>query len=330
MVICHKSRDKNTVTGDDILRYIGKKLLIGVVLIICVSFLVFSMIFMMPGDPVTLMAGELANQDKIAETVEKYGLNRPLLVQYFDWWKKIVTKQDFGISFKYKLPVWDLVKVRIPVSLKLTAITMVVQYLIAVPLGLLCAYKKDSIFDKITVNSTLIMTSVPSFWIAVLLMLLFAVELKWLPLGGFESWKHYVLPITAGVLGGIASTLRLTKSEAIDALNEKYVSTAYAKGLSKHDVLIKHVLRNSMIIICVQISQSLPWLLSGFIILEKIFVIPGMGGLMISSIVYQDFNVVQCIILIISVLTVICNIIADIVLGLLDPRIRISTGGGDK
>lgn len=318
------------MTGDDVLRYIGKKLLLGIVLIICVSFLVFSMIFMMPGDPVTLLAGELANQDKIAETVEKYGLNRPLLVQYFDWWKKIVTKQDFGISFKYKLPVWDLVKVRIPVSLKLTAITMVVQYLIAVPLGLLCAYKKDSIFDKITVNLTLIMTSVPSFWIAVLLMLLFAVKLKWLPLGGFESWKHYVLPITAGVLGGIASTLRLTKSEAIDALNEKYVSTAYAKGLSKHDVLIKHVLRNSMIIICVQISQSLPWLLSGFIILEKIFVIPGMGGLMISSIVYQDFNVVQCIILIISVLTVICNIIADIVLGLLDPRIRISTGGGDK
>lgn len=318
------------MTGDDVLRYIGKKLLLGIVLIICVSFLVFSMIFMMPGDPVTLMAGELANQDKIAETVEKYGLNRPLLVQYFDWWKKIVTKQDFGISFKYKLPVWDLVKVRIPVSLKLTAITMVVQYLIAVPLGLLCAYKKDSIFDKITVNLTLIMTAVPSFWIAVLLMLLFAVKLKWLPLGGFESWKHYVLPITAGVLGGIASTLRLTKSEAIDALNDKYVSTAYAKGLAKHDVLIKHVLRNSMIIICVQISQSLPWLLSGFIILEKIFVIPGMGGLMISSIVYQDFNVVQCIILIISVLTVICNIIADIVLGLLDPRIRISTGGGDK
>lgn len=318
------------MTGDDVLRYIGKKLLLGIVLIICVSFLVFSMIFMMPGDPVTLMAGELANQDKIAETVEKYGLNRPLLVQYFDWWKKIVTKQDFGISFKYKLPVWDLVKVRIPVSLKLTAITMVVQYLIAVPLGLLCAYKKDSIFDKITVNLTLIMTSVPSFWIAVLLMLLFAVKLKWLPLGGFESWKHYVLPITAGVLGGIASTLRLTKSEAIDALNDKYVSTAYAKGLAKHDVLIKHVLRNSMIIICVQISQSLPWLLSGFIILEKIFVIPGMGGLMISSIVYQDFNVIQCIILIISVLTVICNIIADIVLGLLDPRIRISTGGGDK
>ena len=312
------------------MRYIGKKLLLGIVLIICVSFLVFSMIFMMPGDPVTLMAGELANQDKIAETVEKYGLNRPLLVQYFDWWKKIVTKQDFGISFKYKLPVWDLVKVRIPVSLKLTAITMVVQYLIAVPLGLLCAYKKDSIFDKITVNLTLIMTSVPSFWIAVLLMLLFAVKLKWLPLGGFESWKHYVLPLTAGVLGGIASTLRLTKSEAIDALNDKYVSTAYAKGLAKHDVLIKHVLRNSMIIICVQISQSLPWLLSGFIILEKIFVIPGMGGLMISYIVYQDFNVVQCIILIISVLTVICNIIADIVLGLLDPRIRISTGGGDK
>ena len=124
------------MTGDDVLRYIGKKLLLGIVLIICVSFLVFSMIFMMPGDPVTLMAGELANQDKIAETVEKYGLNRPLLVQYFDWWKKIVTKQDFGISFKYKLPVWDLVKVRIPVSLKLTAITSTISHSCAVGIAM--------------------------------------------------------------------------------------------------------------------------------------------------------------------------------------------------
>lgn len=312
------------------MRYIGRRLLIGLLLILCVSFLVFSMLYMMPGDPVTLMAGELADQDKLAEISEEYGLNRPLIVQYADWLRGIVMEHDFGISFKYKLPVWDLVKVRIPISLRLTIITAIIQYMIAVPLGLLCAYKKDTFFDRFTVNTSLVMLSIPSFWIAVILMLIFAVKLQWLPISGFDSWENYVLPITAGVLGGIATTLRLTKSEALDALGEKYVATAYAKGLSKRTVMYKHVLRNSLIIICVQISQSIPWLISGFIILEKIFCIPGMGSLMISSIILQDFNVVQCLIFLISILTVICNIIADIVLGLLDPRIRISTGGGDK
>lgn len=312
------------------MRYIGRRLLIGLLLILCVSFLVFSMLYMMPGDPVTLMAGELADQDKLAEVREAYGLNRPLIVQYADWLRGIVMEHDFGISFKYKLPVWDLVKVRIRISLRLTIITAIIQYLIAVPLGLLCAYKKDTFFDRFTVNTSLVMLSIPSFWIAVILMLIFAVKLQWLPISGFDSWENYILPVTAGVLGGIATTLRLTKSEALDALGEKYVATAYAKGLSKHTVMYKHVLRNSLIIICVQISQSIPWLISGFIILEKIFCIPGMGSLMISSIILQDFNVVQCLIFLISILTVICNIIADIVLGLLDPRIRISTGGGDK
>lgn len=312
------------------MQYIVKRLLIGVLLVICVSFLVFSMLYMMPGDPVHLMAGEGASQQRLDEIAEQYGLNKPLAEQYVNWLKNVIVRHDFGISFKYKLPVWDLVKERIPVSLRLTVVTAVIQYLVAVPLGLLCAYRKDSFFDRLTVGTTLIMTSIPSFWIAVLLMLRFSVKWQIFPLSGFASWKHYVLPIAAGVLGGLASTIRLTKSEAIDALNEKYVTTAYAKGLSSRATRIRHVLRNSMIIICVQISQSIPWLISGYIILEKIFVIPGMGGLLINSIIYQDFNVVQCLIFIISIMTVICNILADIVLGLLDPRIRISTGGGDK
>jgi len=312
------------------LQYIFKRVLIGVALVLCVSFLVFSMLFLMPGSPVMLMAGEGASIEKLEQIEKEYGLDRPLLVQYADWLSGVILRQDFGISFKYKLPVWDLVSERIPISLRLTVITALIQYTLAIPLGLLCAYKKDSILDKLTVTTSLTLTSIPSFWISVLLMLLFAVKLQWLPLSGFSSWKHYVLPITAGVLSGLASTIRLTKSEALDALREKYVITAYAKGLPEKVVRFKHVLRNSLIIICVQVFQSLPWLISGYIIIEKIFVIPGMGGLMINSIVYQDFNVVQCLVFIISILTVICNITADIMLGLLDPRIRISTGGGDK
>lgn len=310
--------------------YILKKIGVGVVLLFSVSFLVFSMIYLMPGDPVTLMAGPLVKIENLEGLRSQYGLDRPLLVQYFDWLTRIIFKADFGISYKYRIDVWSLLKNCIPISLKLTVTTLLISTSVAIPLGLICAYKKDSWFDRITVNTTLIFTAIPSFWLAVLLMLTFAVKLKWFPLSGFESWKNYVLPVTTGVIGGLASTIRLTKSEALDVLREKYVTTAYAKGLNNKAVLIKHVLRNSLIVITVNIFMSLPWLISGYIIIERIFGIPGMGSLMINSIIQQDFNVVQACILIITVLTIVCNILSDIVLGFLDPRIRISVTGGEK
>ncbi len=310
--------------------YIIKRLGVGVLLLLCVSFIVFGMLYLMPGDPVTLMAGPLVKVENLEGLRIQYGLDRPLLVQYFDWMRKIIFEGDFGISYKYRIAVGSLLKNAIPISLKLTVTTMLISNLIALPLGLLCAYKKDTLFDRLTVNTTLILTAIPSFWLAVILMLVFAVNLKWFPVSGFESWKNYVLPVATGVIGGLASTIRLTKSEALEVLREKYVTTAYAKGLDRNTVLTKHVLRNSLIVITVNLFMSLPWLISGYIIIERIFGIAGMGSLMIDAIIKQDFNVVQACILIITVLTIICNILSDIVLGLLDPRIRISVTGGDK
>lgn len=309
--------------------YILKKLGLGVILLICVSFLVFCMIYLMPGDPVTIMAGPLVKVENLESLRQQYGLDKPLLVQYFNWVAGIL-QGDFGLSYKYRVSVWSMVSTRIPISLRLTLITMVIHYAISVPLGLYCAFKKDKAFDRITVNASLFMTAVPSFWLSILLMLTFAVGLGVLPLSGFETWQHYVLPITAGVIGGLASTIRLTRAEALDVLKEKYVTTAYAKGLPERRVLTRHVLRNSLIVITVGVFMSLPWTISGYMIIENIFGIPGMGSLMLTSIIQQDFNVVQAIILIITVLTVVCNILSDIVLGLLDPRIRISVTGGDK
>lgn len=310
--------------------YILKRLGMGVVLLFCVSFLVFSMLFLMPGDPVTIMAGPLVKVENLESLRIQYGLDRPLMVQYVDWLTRIIFHRDFGISYKYRIDVWSLLENCIPISLKLTVTTMLISMIIAIPLGLLCAYKKDSLFDRITVNTSLVLTAIPSFWLAVILMLIFAIKLQWFPLSGFETWKNYVLPITTGVVGGLASTIRLTKSEALDVLREKYVTTAYAKGLDNKTVLTRHVLRNSLIVITVNLFMSLPWLISGYIIIERIFGIPGMGNLMINSIIQQDFNVVQACILIITALTIICNILSDIVLGMLDPRIRISVTGGDK
>jgi peptide/nickel transport system permease protein len=310
--------------------YIIKRLGMGVVLLLCVSFLVFGMLYFMPGDPVTLMAGPLVKAENLEGLRIEYGLDRPLLVQYAEWMTNIIFHGDFGISYKYRIDVWSLLKNCIPISLKLTVTTMLISEVLAIPLGLMCAYKKNSLFDRITVNTSLVFTAIPSFWLAVLLMLVFAVKLKWLPLSGYESWKNYVLPITTGVIGGLASTIRLTKSEAMDVIREKFVTTAYAKGLDTNTVLKRHVLRNSLIVITVNMFMSLPWLISGYIVIEKIFGIPGMGSLMINSIIHQDFNVVQACILIITVLTIVCNILSDIVLGILDPRIRISVTGGDK
>lgn len=310
--------------------YIMKRLGVGVLLLFCVSFLVFSMMYMMPGDPVTLMAGPLVKAENLEGLRHQYGLDRPLIVQYVDWITKIVFKGDFGISYKNRMPVATLLKNAIPISLKLTVSTLIISTLISVPLGLLCAYKKDTLFDRITVNTTLILTAIPSFWLAVIMMLVFAVNLKLFPVSGFQSWRNYVLPIATGVIGGLAGTIRLTKSEALDVLREKYITTAYAKGLDNKTVLTKHVLRNSLIVITVNLFMSFPWLISGYIIIERIFGIPGMGNLMIDAIIHQDFNIVQACIMIITFFTIISNILSDIVLGILDPRIRISVTGGDK
>jgi len=310
--------------------YIIRRLIIGVFLVFVVTVLVFSMLHLMPGDPIDLLVDRKVPPERRQAMKSEFGLDRPLSEQYWKWIKGIVTKMDFGISLRNRQPVWEMMKMRIPISLKLCGWILLMEILIAVPLGLFCAYKKDTFIDRIIVNITLLLTAIPGFWISVLLILVFGIKLKWFPLSGYETSKHFILPIASGVIGSLAGTIRLTKSEVLDVFREKYVLTAYAKGLSERRVMIKHVLRNALILITVLVFMSIPWLISGAVITERIFAIPGMGSLMINSIVQQDYAVVQGCVLVISLLTVISNIISDIIIGLLDPRIRVSISGGDR
>lgn len=311
-------------------RYLIGRLLQGLLLVFSVSVLVFAMIYMMPGDPIDQVTGWKVSQETKEQMRKAYGFDQPLYRQYISWAARILKDGDLGISLRSKLPVWDILKTRIPITLKFTGLTLLIEMLIAVPLGLVCAYKKDSLFDRLTVNLSLFFTAIPQFWIAVLLILLFGVHLRWFPFVGFSTPKHLVLPVAAGVLASFATTIRLTKSEVLEVIREKYVTTAYAKGLGKSAVLIKHVLRNALILITVIISLSIPWLISGAVILEHIFGIPGMGGLMINSIVLQDFAVVQACVLVIASLTVFFNIVCDILIGMLDPRISVSLKGAER
>lgn len=309
------------------LKYLLKRLSIGVLLILVMSILVFFLLYLMPGDPVSILAGPRVSEEKKIEISEKYGLNKPIWEQYLIWLDKVV-HGDLGMSISTKQSVDDALAQRIPLTLNLTGMALLIELLIAVPLGLLAAYKKDSLFDRALMSVTSMLQSIPAFWAAIVLILIFAVSLKLLPLNGYESPQNFILPITALVLGGSTTLIRLTKSEVLEFYREKYVLTAFAKGLPKRKVIIRHVLRNSLITIVVVTLMDLPWLISGSIIIENIFVIPGMGKYLIDAIVHQDFPVIQAVVLIIVALTVVCNLLSDIVTAWLDPRIRIEMSGG--
>ena len=306
--------------------YVIKRISQGILLVIVVSILVFAMLDLMPGDPINIMTDRKVSEEVKEQLRIEYHLNLPLHQRYVIWVKDAL-HGNFGKSIKSKLPVTDMMKARLPVTLKLTLTALLVELVIAVPIGLLAAYKKDSIFDRIVMDTSLFFTAIPSYWIAVILMLAFAVKLRVLPLSGFSSAKHYILPVTSLVISGIASTIRMTKTEVLDVLREKYVLTAYAKGLRKRSVLVKHVLRNALILVTIMFFMSVPWVISGAVIIENIFTIPGMGQMLTNGILTQDFPIVQACVLILAILTVICNLVCDIITAILDPRIRISLGG---
>lgn len=306
--------------------YVIKRISQGILLVIVVSILVFAMLDLMPGDPINIMTDRKVSEEVKEQLRIEYHLDLPLHQRYVIWVKDAL-HGNFGKSIKSKLPVTDMMKARLPVTLKLTLTALLVELVIAVPIGLLAAYKKDSIFDRIVMDVSLFFTAVPSYWIAVILMLVFAVRLRVLPLSGFSTPKHYVLPVISLVISGIASTIRMTKTEVLDVLREKYVLTAYAKGLKKKSVLVKHVLRNALILVTIMFFMSVPWVISGAVILENIFTIPGMGQMLTNGILTQDFPIVQACVLILAILTVVCNLVCDIITAVLDPRIRISLGG---
>ena len=306
-----------------------KRILQGILLVLAVSFLVFALMYMMPGDPIDIVTDAKVSAEKKAEMAHELGYDLPFLVQYKNWLVDVI-HLDFGTSLRYKTPVWEMMSARVPYSLRLCGLSMLLELIISLPIGLICAVRRNKFFDRFTVNFTLLLSSIPAFWLGALAILIFAVRLKWVPISGYSTWQNYLMPVITMTLGEIGGTIRITKTEVLDVLNEKYVTTAYAKGLPRKTVLVKHVLRNSLILVTTLVFMSIPWLISGAVITEKIFGFPGMGNLLLNSIIQQDIPVVQAVLLVIAVLTVICNLISDLLMGLLDPRIRESLSGGDN
>ena len=305
-----------------VIHYVIKRLLMGIAIVLFVSVLVFAIMQAMPGDPIDLMVDTRVSPERVAELKARWGLDEPPVVQYFYWLGNIL-QGDFGTSVSMKQSVGDLIMQRLPYTLMLTGAALLIEYLISIPLGLLAATRKDKPADKALTVGTIVLWSMPQFWLGVLLMFIFSITLGVLPVSGYSGFSSLILPAFSLALPTLAQIFRLTRSEVLDVMRERYVMTANAKGLSSRKVLIKHILRNALIPVTVMFFLSLPWLIGGAVVVENVFAWPGMGQLLWKAISKQDFMVVQGIIFVITVLTVICNLIGDIISGILDPRIRL-------
>jgi peptide/nickel transport system permease protein len=303
-------------------RYLIRRLLLTIPVLLGVATLVFSLIHFIPGDPAQAMLGEGAAPEDVAQLRERLGLDRPLLVQYGSFLKGL-TRGDLGVSLRNDQPVLQQILERMPATAELAFASMAVAVLIALPLGIIAAVWRGTVVDYGAMTLSLVGISVPNFWLGPLLAIVFAVELGWLPVGGRGTLAHLVLP--AATLGAALAAIlaRMTRASLLEELREPYVLAARAKGVSRTRAVLHHALRNSLIPIVTILGLQFGVVLTGAVITETIFAWPGIGRLLIQSISFRDYPTVQGCVLLIAVTYVAVNLMTDLTYGFLDPRIRV-------
>ena len=308
------------------LAYILKRILLITPALLFVSIISFSMVYLAPGDPaeILLMSPEGSPSPEAIDAFRvRMGLDQPIYVQYLRWLDNVL-HGDFGYSYMSERPVADAITTSFRATLKLSVVSMIVSIVVSIPLGILAAMKPNTIIDDLCRFGALIGVSIPNFWQAFLLILLFSVYLGWLPVAGYGGGdlKHMILPaITLGT-SSAAVTTRLMRSSLLEALSQDYIITARAKGLSERVVIGKHALKNALIPVVTMLGLNLGFLLNGAVVTEWIFGWPGIGNLVVDSIYQRDYTVIQGSILFIAVIFVTLNLIVDISYTYLNPRIR--------
>jgi peptide/nickel transport system permease protein len=304
-------------------RYIFKRIVYGLIVLFGLTIFSFVLIHLVPGDPARLMLGENANQEQVNALRDQLGLNKPLLTQYLDYLSKLC-RFDYGNSYKTGRPVLTEILLRLPNTIELASAGMLIAIIVGITTGILAAKYKDRIIDWAAMSLSIFGLSIPSFWLGIMLILIFSVKLGWFPVANGTGLKELILPaITLGVL---ASTVisRITRSVMIEVLSSDYIRTAKAKGLNEWRILIIHAFRNAMIPVVTIVGLQIASLLGGTVIIEQVFSWPGLGSLAINSILARDFPMVQGIVLFIGIIFVTINILVDLLYGLIDPRIRVT------
>ncbi len=311
------------------LRYIAKRLMVIPFIVLCVSALTFFVMHITPGEsPVLILKyaflGDIEAEPTIREIgviTERFGFNEPLYLQYLKWLNKALNG-DLGISYVSDQPVIREILLRLPVTIELAVVSMLISLLISIPLGVISAVRQYSLIDKVGMMGALLGVSMPNFWLALLLILVFSLYLGWFPVFGYGSIEHIILPAVTIGTGTSAVTTRLMRSSMLEVLGQDYIITARAKGLREKVIITKHALKNALIPVTTVAGLQFAYLLEGAVIVETVFAWPGIGKLLIDSIFARDLMIIQGCVLFIAVMVVIVNLLVDILYVYMDPRIK--------
>ncbi|SFA76772.1 peptide/nickel transport system permease protein [Rhizobium sp. NFR07] len=311
------------------LSYVLRRLAIAIPTLFLVSVLVFGLLKFLPGDPAIALAGEERDPAVIEFLRQKYSLDQPLYIQYGKWLAGIA-QGDFGLSIRTRLPIGEMIAQKLPVTIQLSVMAMILATLIGIPAGIIAALKRGTAADYGVSIIGLAGLSVPSFWLGIMLILLFAVTLGWFPSGGYvaffdspiDNLRHTFLPSLVLGTAAAAIVMRHTRSAMLQVMKQDYVRTARAKGLKERIVVVRHVLRNSLIPVVTMSTLHLGELLSGAVLTEQVFGIPGFGKMIVDGVFSRDYAVVQAVVLCSAALFLLMNLLADIAYVILSPRLR--------
>ena len=302
-------------------RYFVRRILETIPLMLIISIFVFMFIHLLPGDPAKTLAGVEATVEEVEAIREEWGLNDPLIVQYGNYMKDLL-RGDMGRSLKSSTPVTELILSRFQYTIQLVLAGVLWAPALGIFIGVMCAIKRGKAFDLGGMLFAIAGLSAPGFWVGLMLIQVFAVNLGWLPSGGLESWKSLVLPSVVMGLGIMAVLARYSRSSMLETLREDYVRTARAKGQKESVVMFRHAFKNSLIQVVTILGLQIGGLLSGSVITETIFSIPGMGRLLVDSIAYRDYPAIQGLLMIFSLQYVLINLLVDLLYGVINPKIR--------
>lgn len=313
------------------IRYVLGRLTSLIISLIVASIVIFAVIEVIPGDPAAFMLGVNARPDTIAALRTEMGLDQPVVVRYFEWVTGLL-QGDFGRSWTYKTPVADLISDRVWVSLPLAIYALFLSTIIAFPAGIYAASRRGGTGDIAIMGATQLGVAIPNFWFAMILVLIFAINLRWFSAGGFPGWDSPLLAIKSLTLPAIALALpqaailaRVMRSSLLDMLGEDFIRTARAKGLSRRQALWRHAVRNALIPVLTIIGLQFSFLLAGGIIIEQIFFLPGLGRLIFQSISARDLIVVESVVMLLVFVVILVNFAVDIAYAAVDPRLRTKT-----
>ena len=303
-------------------KFIVKRLLWLIPVTRGVAVTIFTVMYFVPGDPATLILGTEATAEELQRKREELGLTAPYLVQLLRYLKQVFLHFDFGTSYKTGQPIVAELMIRLPRTMIIGFSSMILTFIIGIPLGITAAVHQNGWGDRICMIMALAGVSIPEFWLALMLVILFAQKLGWLPASGIDHWTCYILPILSGAVGGMAGLARQSRSSMLEVIRSDYITTARAKGVAERDVIYRHALPNALLPIITVAGMHLATIFGGSVVIENVFSIPGIGSYMILAINNRDYPVVEACVLFLAIIFCLVVVLIDIAYGLADPRIK--------